>query len=139
MLKPILAILFATVLSCPLALADSKDNAEQQDKDLKNKQQIYGVKYPWQNTEPYGTQYTPPPGGSMLPQENEKEAKTGAAKADAAKAAKTVGKGSTAAKAKAAKAKALKPTAKQTAATNAAATKSAAKHALPKGSKHPIL
>lgn len=128
-MKPILAIFFALAVSSPLALADSKDS-DQQDKDLKNKQQIYGVKYPWQNTQPYGTQYTPPPGGAEPAQSSDEPAKAAAPKPDKPGAKPKSAKAKAAAKAKAVK----------TSAKNArAAANTAAKHALPKGAKHPIL
>jgi hypothetical protein len=47
------------LLMQPLA-AYADTNAEQQEKEQETKNRIYGTKHPWENTEPYGTQYTPP-------------------------------------------------------------------------------
>jgi hypothetical protein len=55
--------LLSLLVSSP-ARAQGNSDAEQQKKDLEEKQQIYGVKYPWQNTMPYGTQYVPPQSGA---------------------------------------------------------------------------
>jgi hypothetical protein len=51
------------LLSMPCAFAGDSATADQQEKDFEQKQRIYGTKHPWENTNPYGTQYTPPQAG----------------------------------------------------------------------------
>lgn len=41
----------------------AQSDAAQQEKDLDEKKRIYGIKHPWENTQPYGTQYVPPSHG----------------------------------------------------------------------------
>jgi len=55
----VMAILSAGVLVGQLAAVAQSDRA-QQHKDLEQKKRIYGIKHPWENTEPYGTNYAPP-------------------------------------------------------------------------------
>jgi hypothetical protein len=70
---------FATILGSLLlvlsaaqpVLADN--DSDQQQKDFEQKQRIYGTKHPWENTAPYGTQYTPPQSGVGSSSESESE------------------------------------------------------------------
>lgn len=58
-------LLFALLLiACQGSFAQDNGSADQQQRDFENKQRIYGTKHPWENTMPYGTQYTPPQSGA---------------------------------------------------------------------------
>lgn len=61
----------------------NKTDATQQEKDQETKGRIYGTKHPWENTLPYGTQFTPPAGSSGSTSET--DASDSATKADQAK------------------------------------------------------
>jgi type II secretory pathway pseudopilin PulG len=52
------------LLAMSRAFADDNGTADQQERDFEQKQRIYGNKHPWENTNPYGTQYTPPQSGA---------------------------------------------------------------------------
>jgi hypothetical protein len=58
------AYLLITLSACAIAFAQvavfAQSDRAQQHKDLEQKKRIYGIKHPWENTEPYGTNYAPP-------------------------------------------------------------------------------
>jgi hypothetical protein len=66
--------LFLTALILATQPTFSQSSADQQDKDFEQKQRIYGTKHPWENTAPYGTQYTPPQAGAGTPSDSDKPA-----------------------------------------------------------------
>jgi hypothetical protein len=62
-MKCIPTTLALLIVSASLQGACAQDSPSQADKDFEQKQRIYGTKHPWENTAPYGTQYTPPQAG----------------------------------------------------------------------------
>ena len=87
MLRTTAALVAFLLLSCQTAVYAQNSNAEQQEKDQEQKQRIYGTKHPWENTAPYGTQYTPPQAGGDAAAPTEPEAKEKPAAKPAAKPA----------------------------------------------------
>src|SRR6185437_4976490 len=70
-LTTILSLLLLVLSAAQPMLADNE--SDQQQRDFEQKQRIYGTKHPWENINPYGTQYTPPQSGAGAPSETQSE------------------------------------------------------------------
>jgi hypothetical protein len=69
--KAIQLLTAALLLATTSAPTFAQGSSDQQEKDFEQKQRIYGTKHPWENTAPYGTQYTPPQAGAGSPADSD--------------------------------------------------------------------